>query len=151
MKNIVKIVCAVVLSVGATACSQNTMGQVSSGEVRTLQEAHQGVVVRVRHVTIEGSSGTTGMVIGGVSGAVLGSQIGGGSGRIVGGVAGGLLGGAAGSRIDQNVTRQPGFEITVRLDKDRREVVIVQEADQSFSPGDRVTVITSGNSARVTR
>jgi len=48
----------------------------------------------------------------------------------------------AGSAIEENVTRQPGLEITVRLDGGRMTAV-TQAADESFRPGDRVRVLTS--------
>ena len=151
MKKKLSVALVVFVSATMAACTANSGPTVSANEARTIQNTRPGVVVHVRNVTIEGDSGRTGMVVGGVSGAVLGSQIGGGSGRVFGGVAGALAGGAAGNAIERNMSRTPGLEITVRMDDNNREVVIVQEANQSFAPGDRVTVVTNGNQARVTR
>ena len=49
--------------------------------------------------------------------------------------------GLVGSTIEQNATRQPGLEITVRLDSGRL-LAITQAADEPFNRGDRVRLLT---------
>ena len=50
--------------------------------------------------------------------------------------------GLVGSAIEENATRQPGLEITVRLNNGRM-VSVTQAADEPFYRGDRVRVLTS--------
>ena len=59
------------------------------------------------------------------------------------------MGGVAGSAIEESVTRQPGLEITVRLDSGRM-ISVTQAADEPFYRGDRVRLLTSDDgTARV--
>jgi outer membrane lipoprotein SlyB len=60
-------------------------------------------------------------------------------------VAGGLLGSAA----EEGFTRKDGLEITVKLDGGNM-VAVVQEADDPFKAGDRVRLVESGGTTRVT-
>ena len=98
----------------------------SRDQARQAQEVQLGRVQSVRQVMIEGTK----------------------SG--VGAVSGAALGGLAGSAIEEGVTRQPGLEITVRLDNGRT-LAVTQAADEPFYVGDRVQVLTSyDGTARVT-
>lgn len=151
MKKLSQMIFTFVLAAMMAACANYSSSNYSSSDARTMQEARTGVVTRVRPVQISGESSGFGTVVGGVAGGVLGSQIGGGSGRVVSGVAGALLGGLAGSQIEKGVGSADGLEVTVRMDDTKRDVVIVQGNDMSFSVGERVTVVYSGSTARVTK
>lgn len=151
MKKITQMMITVALASMMAACANYGSGNYSSSDTRTMQESRPGVVIRVRPVQISGESSGFGTVVGGVAGGVLGSQIGGGSGRVVSGVAGAILGGVAGSQIEKGVGSADGLEITVRMDDTKRDVVIVQGNDMSFSVGERVSVVYSGSTARVTK
>lgn len=119
-------------------------------QTRQVQDVRMGYVEGVRQIMIEGTKSGTGALAGAALGGIAGSHVGKGSGQVAGAIGGAVLGGLAGSAIEENATRQPGLEITVRLDSGRM-VAVTQGADESFYPGDRVRVLTSYDGvARVT-
>jgi outer membrane lipoprotein SlyB len=70
---------------------------------------------------------------------------------VAGAIGGAVVGGLVGSAIEENATRQPGLEITVRLDSGRM-IAVTQAADEPFYPGDRVRLLTGyDGTARVAR
>jgi outer membrane lipoprotein SlyB len=126
-------------------------GAYDRGQARQAQDVQIGYVESVRQVLIEGTKSGVGAVSGAALGGLAGSTIGKGRGQVAGAIGGAVLGGVAGSAIEENVTRQPGLEITVRLDSGRM-IAVTQAADEPFYPGDRVRVLTSyDGTARVAR
>mgnify|MGYP000869509223 CR=1 FL=1 len=124
-------------------CASSTSGEVyTRQQTREAQDVRLGYVESVRSVLIEGTKSGVGTLGGAALGGLAGSNIGKGKGQVAGAVGGAIVGGLAGSAIEENVTRQPGLEITVRLDGGRMTAV-TQAADESFRPGDRVRVLTS--------
>ena len=117
-------------------------GAYTRDQARQAQDVQLGYVESVRQVMIEGTKSGVGTLGGAALGGVAGSTIGKGRGQVAGAIGGAVLGGLAGSAIEENVTRQPGLEITVRLDSGRM-VSVTQAADQPFYRGDRVRVLTS--------
>lgn len=111
------------------------------GQARTTQDVQFGTVQTVREVLIEGTGTGIGAVAGAATGGVLGSGIGGGRGRTLATIGGAVAGGVAGAAAEEGLTRQAGLEITVQLDSGRA-IAVTQAADQMFSPGDRVRVLT---------
>jgi outer membrane lipoprotein SlyB len=135
------------------SCAQDSLtgDTVSRGEAGRAQAVRTGTITSIRPINIQGD-GTAGTLIGAGLGGLAANQIGGGSGRTAATVGGALLGGAAGSHIGQNVTSRRGLEIEVRLSEGGQRISVVQEqsANESFSVGDRVRVITgSGGRTRV--
>ena len=63
-------------------------------------------------------------------------------------MVGAVVGGIAGSAAEEGITRKDGIEITVKLDSGSL-VAIVQEADEQFQPGERVRLLESGGTTRV--
>jgi outer membrane lipoprotein SlyB len=59
-----------------------------------------------------------------------------------------VVGGLAGAAIEEGITRKDAFEITVKLDNGTL-IAIVQEADEQFKAGDKVRLIDSGGTTRV--
>jgi outer membrane lipoprotein SlyB len=116
-------------------------GAYTRGQAREAQDVRPGYVESVRQVNIEGTRSGVGALSGAALGGVAGSTIGGGRGQVAGAIGGAVLGGLAGSAIEEGVTRQPGLEITVRLDNGRM-IAVTQAADEQFFPGDRVRVLT---------
>lgn len=116
-------------------------GAYSRDQARQAQDVQLGYVENVRQVLIEGTRSGVGAVSGAALGGLAGSTIGQGRGQVAGAIGGAVLGGVAGSAIEENVTRQPGLEITVRLDNGRM-VAVTQAADEPFYPGDRVRLMT---------
>lgn len=126
-------------------------GAYTRNQARQAQDVQLGYVENVRQVLIEGTKSGVGAVSGAALGGLAGSTIGGGRGQVAGAIGGAVLGGVAGSAIEENVTRQPGLEITVRLDNGRM-IAVTQAADEPFYPGDRVRLMTGyDGTARVAR
>ena len=66
-------------------------------------------------------------------------------------VLGALAGAAAGTAAEEGITRKKGLEIVVKKDSGQ-SIVIVQEADVMFFPGDRVRIIMAPDgTARVSK
>ena len=117
-------------------------GAYSRDQARQAQDVQLGYVESVRQVMIEGTKSGVGTLGGAALGGVAGSTIGQGRGQVAGAIGGAVVGGLVGSAIEENATRQPGLEITVRLDNGRM-LAVTQAADQPFYRGDRVRVLTS--------
>lgn len=134
---------AVLLTAVMAGCGASSSGNVyTSDQARKAHTVEAGVVESVKSVTIEqGDKPVMGTVIGSVAGGVLGSTIGSGSGRTVATVAGALAGAAGGAAAEKQMGTKAGLEIVVNQDNGRT-IVVVQEADVSFVPGDRVRVLT---------
>jgi outer membrane lipoprotein SlyB len=132
-------------------CASSMSGSAYSREqARQAQDVKLGIVQSVRNVQIEGTKSNVGTLGGAALGGVAGSTIGGGKGQIAGAIGGAILGGIAGAATEEAITRRPGLEITVRLDNGKM-MAVTQEADEAFSPGERVQVLTSyDGTARVT-
>jgi outer membrane lipoprotein SlyB len=129
----------------ATGCASSRSGEVYSRDhARKAQNVMAGTVESVKHITIEGTKTPIGTAAGGVAGGVLGSTVGSGSGRTVATVIGALAGAAAGTAAEEGITRKPGLEIVVKKDSGTT-IVVVQEADVTLAPGDRVRIITAAD------
>jgi outer membrane lipoprotein SlyB len=128
------------LALVSGCASSLSSGAYTRDSARQMQTVQYGTVDSVRTVQIEGTKTAVGTGAGAVAGGILGNQVGGGSGRALATVGGALLGGLAGSAAEEGITRQAGYEITVRLDSGR-VVSVVQAADIAFQPGERVRVI----------
>ncbi len=129
--------------------SSNSGSAYGRGQARTEQTVRMGVVEHVRDVKIEGTKSGVGTVAGGAVGGVAGSTVGQGKGSVVGAVIGAVIGGVAGSAAEEGVTRKPGIEVTVKLDNGNM-LAVVQEADEKFSVGERVRIVTGQGISRVT-
>ncbi len=128
-----------------TGCASSRSGNVySRDQARQVQTVETGTVESVKEVVIEGTKTPVGTAAGGVAGGVLGSTVGSGSGRTVATVIGALAGAAAGTAAEEGLTRKPGLEIVVKKDSGQT-IVIVQEADVVFAPGDRVRIIQAAD------
>lgn len=132
-------------------CSSRAGNVYSRGEARQVLEVDFGTIETIRDVIIEGNRSLVGAGTGAVLGGVAGSGVGQGRGSVVAGVAGAVIGGVIGAATEEGVTRKPGFEITVRLERDNRVIAVVQEANEGdvFSIGQRVRVLTDGMATRV--
>jgi len=140
---------AALLGVLVSGCASSNAGNVySRDEARKVQTVKTGVIESVRQVKLEGSKTPIGTVAGGVVGGVAGSTVGHGAGSTIAAVIGAVAGGLAGSAIEEGVTRKDGVEITVKLDSGPL-VAIVQEATEEFHPGEKVRLLESGGTTRV--
>lgn len=125
-------------------------GSYSREEARREQTVRMGHVESVREVKLEGTRSGIGPGAGAVAGGIAGSSVGHGRGSALAAVAGALVGGIAGQAAEQGVTGKRGVEVTVKLDNGQM-VAIMQEADETFRPGDRVRILSDGATSRVTR
>jgi len=143
------ILVAAALLLGGCASSKSGASY-ERGATRGEMSVRFGVVDSVREVMIEGTKSPVGTVAGAAVGGIAGSNVGRGSGATVGAILGAVAGGVAGAAIEEGVTRKPGLEITIRLDSGQ-VIAVTQEADEQFSPGDRVRVLSGSGVTRVAR
>ncbi|WP_019883177.1 MULTISPECIES: glycine zipper 2TM domain-containing protein [unclassified Methylophilus] len=139
---------AVIAAVLAACASSNSGNVYSRDEARKAQTVKTGVVESVRSVKLEGTKSPVGTIAGGAIGGIAGSSVGGGKGSAIAAVIGAVAGGLAGSAAEEVATRKNAYEITVKLDGGGL-VAIVQEADEQFNAGERVRIVESGGTSRV--
>jgi outer membrane lipoprotein SlyB len=145
-----KAVAAVLLVAVTAGCAQGLGGgSYTREEARREQNVRMGMVESVRPVQIEGTRTGVGPAAGAVVGGIAGSTVGGGRGSAVAAVLGAVAGGVAGQAVEQGTTRANGVEVTVKLNSGAL-VAIVQAADETFRPGDRVRILSDGRTSRVT-
>jgi len=129
------------------ACTTPSSGKVySRTDARTAWSVTEGRVADVKPVQIEGERSFLGTAGGGYVGYELGRVVGDGRGRDLAGAVGAVAGAVAGQAAEERITRQDAFQITVDLDRGET-VAIVQAADVSFAPGERVKVRRRGDGA----
>ena len=141
---------AIVTVVSGCAAPGLGGGSYSREQARREQTVRMGHVESVREVKLEGTRSGVGPGAGAVAGGIAGSSIGHGRGAALGAVAGAVVGGIAGQAAEQGLTAKRGVEVTVKLDSGQM-VAIMQEADETFRPGDRVRILSDGATSRVTR
>lgn len=135
-----------------TGCSSSN----PSSKVYTRDEAKRsykvelGTIEAINSVTLEGNRSGIGATAGGAVGAIGGSTVGEGKGSQAASVLAGLLGGLFGDAVEERTTRKEGAELVVRLESGQT-IVVVQEADQPFTVGQRVRLVKQpGGETRVT-
>jgi outer membrane lipoprotein SlyB len=135
-----------------SSCAQDSMtgDTYSRSQAGQAQTVTKGRITSIRPVKIEGGN-TAGTIIGGVAGGLLGSNIGQGrASNTAGAVGGALVGGVLGSHAQQSIGSRNGIEITVLQDQGGSVSVVQQvSANEPFSVGDRVRVLSSGSGSRV--
>jgi len=147
---ITQLLVATLLSVLLAACASSNSGSVySRDEARRVQTIRTGIVESVRQVKLEGTKSPVGTIAGGAIGGIAGSSIGQGRGSAVAAVIGAVVGGLAGSAAEEGITRKNALEITVKLDGGGL-IAVVQETDDAFKSGDKVRLVESGGTTRVT-
>jgi outer membrane lipoprotein SlyB len=145
------ILAAAAFAATLTGCAPGLGGSsYSRDQARREQTVRMGVVESVREVKLEGTRSGVGPAAGAVVGGVAGSTIGRGTGSVLGAVVGAVAGGVGGQAAEQGLTAKRGVEVTVKLDNGQF-VAIMQEADETFRPGDRVRILSDGATSRVTR
>jgi outer membrane lipoprotein SlyB len=150
MRTVAVTLIAAVSVATLAGCAPSLSGNVYSREqARSEQQVRIGVVESVREVRIEGTRSGVGATAGAIIGGIAGSTVGQGRGAQVGSVVGAVAGGVAGQAGEQAATGKAGLEITVRLDSGQL-IAIVQEADETFRPGERVRVLRGYDASRVT-
>jgi outer membrane lipoprotein SlyB len=133
---------AVLLTVTVAGCAPRSMsGDVYSRErAQRVQTIEYGEAIEVRQILIEGTKSGLGALGGGVLGGALGSGVGRGAGSTIAVVGGAIIGWVAGSAVEEGATRQPGVEVTIRMDSGRT-IALVQGIDPPVRAGDRVRIL----------
>lgn len=145
-----KLILVAFISVFLAGCASSNSGSVyKRDDARKVQTVRTGVVESVRTVKLEGTKSPVGTVAGGAIGGIAGSSIGSGRGSAIAAVIGAVAGGLAGAATEEVATRKDALEITVKLDGGTM-IAIVQEADETFQPGDRVRIVENADTSRVT-
>ena len=152
MKSTIAILAMAAATTVITGCAAPGLGSgsYSREQARREQTVRMGYVESVREVSLEGTRTGLGAGAGAVAGGIAGSGVGHGRGAALAGVAGAVVGGIAGQAAEQGLTAKRGVEVTVKLDNGQM-VAIMQEADETFRPGDRVRILSDGATSRVTR
>ncbi|OYD21371.1 hypothetical protein B6S09_16440 [Oceanimonas baumannii] len=150
MKQLSAVVILAALGLGGCANTDVYSGDVySSSAAGRAQSVTYGTLVSVRPVKIQaGEENVVGTVGGGVIGGIAGSAIGGGTGRSLATAAGALAGAMVGSRAEEKMSQVNAVELEIRTDNGE-SLVVVQKADRSWQPGQRVRMIGSGSSMSV--
>lgn len=126
-------------------------GDYARAEARRAMVVQFGTVQAVRGVKLEGTKTPVGSLAGAAVGGVAGSTVGGGRGQAVATVLGAVAGGLAGAAVEEGATRQPGVEVTVRLDNGQYLAVVQADEGEQFRAGERVRILRDGGTTRVTR
>lgn len=149
MKKMIVTGCCLLIFAGC-ATHPNSGSIYRSSEAGREQTVRMGTVESVRNVVIDKGQNGVGTLAGGaLGGLAAGSNIGSGTGAVAASIVGMVAGGVAGQRIEAGVTRRPGVEITVRMDNGNLRA-ITQDADEPFRVGERVRLVSSGRTTRVT-
>lgn len=144
--------CAVPLVLSAAGCASSKAGDVySRDEARRVMTFREGVLVGVKEVKLEGTKTPIGVGTGAVVGGIAGSTVGQGKGAIVGAVLGVVAGGIAGAIAEEGITREKALELTVKLDNGENLIIVQGMGDDKFREGERVRVVNSSGTMRVTR
>jgi outer membrane lipoprotein SlyB len=146
-----KAMIALLLAAGLTGCvvAPHSASVYSGRQTQNEQSVRMGTVDSVREVSIANGSSGTGTMAGAALGGLAGSGVGGGKGAVAATIAGAVVGGIIGSNIEADANKRRGVEITVRLDNGDLTAV-TQEADEAFRVGERVRLLSSGRTTRVT-
>ena len=157
MKSMMRV--ALAMSLLGVVVVQGCANYSTSPDVYTATASQREETVRfgtlesVRAVKIQSNGGQPsglGAVGGGAVGAVAGSTIGGGTGSILTAIVGGIAGAVAGNAIENGVATRDGAELTVRLDNGDLRAITQEQTGEVFRAGDRVRLLSSGGTTRVT-
>ena len=135
------------LVLGGCASSMSG-GAYTRGQARQVEDVKMATVESVRDIQIEGTKTPIGAGAGAIIGGVMGGNSNSRNVSAIGSVVGSVVGGMAGAAAEEGITRQSGYEITVKFD-DGKMIAVAQGADEKFAVGDRVRVLTGGGVTRI--
>lgn len=124
----------------------------TEGEALQAEDVEGGIVESVEPAMIRKDGTIVGSAGGAILGGIAASTVGGGKGKDLATTGGVILGGLLGHLVEQGVTDREALKIVVQLNSGKK-IVVVQEADVSFQPGERVNVFSSrvDNTKRVSK
>lgn len=134
-------------------CTMSRSGSVyTTGQALQAEDVAEGVVESAEPATLRKDGTIVGNVGGAVLGGIAGSTVGGGTGRDLATAGGVIIGGLLGHFLEQGITDKRAVKLVVKMDNGEK-IVIVQEADVMFQPGERVNVFSSrvDNTKRVSK
>lgn len=150
-----KLLFSVLFLSALTGCASADFGSPNTYQrydVQRLGQMEQATILRVRQITIEGNTDSSGIttLVSSVAGAFLGSQvIGNGRGRYISGALTGSATGVIAQRVNSAMSHHSGVEVFLRR-ANGQTVVVTQVDDQTFAPGERVYLVNSGSGYRIT-
>ncbi|ART81326.1 hypothetical protein CBP31_00665 [Oceanisphaera profunda] len=145
---------ALAAALGLAGCANP---DVYSGDVYGSRAAKQAqtvtyaTVTSVRPVLIQAGDenpNVIGTLGGGAIGGILGHQVGGGTGQVLATAVGALAGTMVGSRAEDKLSQVKAVELEVRTDSGEN-LIVVQKADRTWQPGQRVRLVGSGSNLSV--
>jgi outer membrane lipoprotein SlyB len=142
MQKLLLILGAITLVI-LTACSPTiSPNTYSAKEIGVAAKVEPAVIVSMRPVKIENTSGTGG-ILGAGAGAAAGSVLGASpQASIIGAIGGALVGGVTGHAIDKSINTQQGYLYILRTSRNAM-VSVTQAYDQftKFKVGQRVLIV----------
>lgn len=146
-----KTLAIALVALALTACSTTNPDVIQRGDAQRLSQVQDAVVVNVRPVVVEGSQSGIGGAAGAVAGGVAGSSVGGHREGVIVGVLGAVAGAVIGNTAERYGTREQALELIVQLRNGERRAIVQAQGNESFQPGDQVTLVSTGGTTRVTR
>lgn len=146
-----KILCALLFALAVAGCSTTSPDVVQRGDAQRLSSVQDAVVISVRPVVVDGSQSGVGAVTGAVVGGVAGSTVGSGATSTIVGVLAGVAGGVIGNTVERRATTEQAIEIILQLSNGERRAIVQAQGTEVISAGDRVVLVSTGGTTRVTR
>jgi outer membrane lipoprotein SlyB len=149
-KIVVLALCGAAATSMLAGCAADNSSMVySQNQMQQAQTVQIGTVTSVEQVKMRGNDNQFLTLGGAALGGIAGSTIGQGRGSAAGAVVGALAGGFGAQAAQNNLNTKPALRITVKLDDSKRLISIVQDADISFSAGQRVRIMSGNGTDRV--
>ena len=142
---------ALALAATLVACSTTSPDVIARSDAGRLSSVQSGIVEAVRPVTVEGTQSGVGAAAGALVLGHAGSSVGSRREQVAVGTLGAVLGGVLGNAIERSTNREEALEIVVRLPQGERRAVVQAKGAEVFRPGDAVSIVFTGNRARVTQ
>jgi outer membrane lipoprotein SlyB len=133
------------------ACSTTSPDVIARSDAGRLSSVQSGTVEAVRAVTVEGTQSGVGAAAGALVLGTAGSGVGGKREQVAVGTLAAVLGGVLGNAIERSSNREEALEIVVRMPDGGRQAVVQAKGADNFKPGDAVSIVFTGNRARVTQ
>ncbi len=157
MKNKIVFLALFVIFLSSCQSSMNRFTQdergantYSSSETGQLSSVLEGHIISIKPIKLSGSRALGSGVGTALGAAVAASAVGGERDKMPAAIVGGLLGAIAGRTIEENTTIETGFEFLIKLSSGQIKA-FVQKSQQGLRVGDRIYVIDSGQTVRLTR
>jgi outer membrane lipoprotein SlyB len=146
-----KTLCTLLLAIAMVGCSTTNPDVVQRGDAQRLSSVQDAVVISVRPVVVDGSQSGVGAATGAVVGGVAGATVGSGATSTIVGVLAGVAGGVIGNTVERRATTEQAIEIILQLSNGERRAIVQAQGTEIISAGDRVVLVSTGGTTRVTR